>query len=291
MKQQFTEMQLIEKGWSSDQKFCALRLDGSKVLYRVSPADQYHRKKTEYEMMLQVAALDVSMCQPLEFGICDEGVYSVQSWIEGEDAQDIIPLLSDTDAYAYGLEAGKSLRKIHSIPAPACQEDWESRFNRKIDHKIKGYINCPLKFNGAEQMMEYINANRQLLKHRPQTYQHGDYHIGNMMIDSSGKLVIIDFNRCDFGDPWEEFNRIVWCAQKSPFFASGMLNGYFNDIVPEDFWKLLELYIFNNTLSAVCWIIPFGQSQTDIMLKQAEEVLEWYGDMKNPIPTWYFKVY
>ncbi|BBB90420.1 MAG TPA: GNAT family N-acetyltransferase [Methylomusa anaerophila] len=32
---------------------------------------------------------------------------------------------------------------------------------------------------------------------------------------------IIDFDRYDFGDPREEFNRIVWCATASPYFATG----------------------------------------------------------------------
>ncbi|MEK3769068.1 hypothetical protein MKY14_10950 [Paenibacillus sp. FSL R5-0887] len=28
-------------------------------------------------------------------------------------------------------------------------------------------------------------------------------------------------DRFDYGDPWEEFNRIPWCALTSPEFASG----------------------------------------------------------------------
>ena len=81
---------------------------------------------------------------------------------------------SDTEQYVYVLEAGRILRKIHSIPAPATQEDWEIRFNR-----------------------------------------------------------------------------IVWCAQKTPLFASGIVNGYFDDNVPMGFWRLLALYISSNTLSSV----------------------------------------
>ena len=92
------------------------------------------------------------------------------------------------------------------------------------------------------------------------------------MIDRNGKLQIIDFDRYDFGDPWEEFNRIVWCAQKPPLFASGMVNGYFDGDVPPDFWKLLALYISSNTLSSVYWAISFGQDEVDTMLNQASLV-------------------
>ena len=160
-----------------------------------------------------------------------------------------------------------------------------------MDYKIKKYGECPIKYENGQAFIDYINENRHLLKDRPQVYQHGDYHIGNMMIDRNGKLHIIDFNRNDYGDPWEEFNRIVWCAQKAPLFASGMVNGYFDGDVPLEFWKLLALYISSNTLSSVYWAIPFGQDEVDTMLNQAKEVLSWYDNMRNPIPTWYFKGY
>ena len=150
------------------------------------------------------------------------------------------------------------------------------------------YNECPIKYENGEAFLDYISKNRHLLKDRPQTFQHGDYHIGNMMIEK-GKLVIIDFDRYDFGDPWEEFNRIVWCAQAAPYFASGMVDGYFDRNVPEEFWRLLALYISSNTLSSIPWAIPFGEGEINTMIDQAKDVLSWYDSMKDPIPTWYVK--
>ena len=287
----FVTKEPINKGWSSDKKYCVTDENGTRYLLRVSDIAQHDTKQSEFNMMKQVASFGVPMCQPIEFGICDEGVYSIQSWIDGEDAEEIIPVLSDTEQYVYGLEAGRILKRIHSIPALDTQEDWEIRFNRKMDYKIKKYGECPIKYENGQAFIDYINDNRHLLKDRPQTYQHGDYHIGNMMIGRDGKLYIIDFNRNDYGDPWEEFNRIVWGAQKSPLFASGMVNGYFDHDVPMEFWKLLALYISSNTLSSLPWAIPFEEEQIEVMVNQAKEVLSWYDNMKNPVPTWYFKGY
>lgn len=281
----------IHKGWSNDKKYCAADGNGTRYLLRVSDATQYDAKLTEYTMMQKVAALGIPMCSPLEFGRCEEGVYSIQSWIDGSDMEEMVSLLSDTEQYVYGLEAGRILRRMHSIPAPDTQEDWEPWFNRKMDVKIQKYKECPIKYENGQAFIDYINENRHLLKGRPQVFQHGDYHIGNMMLGKDKKLYIIDFNRHDFGDPWEEFNRIVWCAQKSPLFASGMVNGYFDGTVPPEFWKLLALYISSNTLSSVYWAIPFGQEEVNSMVQQAQEVLGWYDAMRNPIPTWYFKGY
>lgn len=279
----------IDKGWSGDQKFCAVTADGGKYLLRISPAERMERRKGEFHRMRQLAALGIAMCQPVEFGLCEDGVYMIQSWIDGQDAEAVIPDLPKKAQYVYGLDAGRILTKIHSIPAPEGTPAWEPRFNAKIDRKIAMYASCELKYENGQAFIEYLAENRQLLRDRPQSYQHGDYHIGNMMIDSHGDLVIIDFDKDDFGDPWEEFNRIVWCAQAAPAFASGLVDGYFDGDVPMAFWRLLALYICSNTLGSLPWAIPFGEKEITVMRRQAAQVLAWYDNMKQVVPTWYRK--
>ncbi|MBR2459703.1 MAG: phosphotransferase [Clostridia bacterium] len=276
----------IDKGWSGDKKYCAVTADGKKYLLRISPTEKAEKCVKIFSIQQKVASLGIPMCRVIEYGSCSEGIYSVQTWIDGEDAELLLHTLPIENQYILGTDAGRILRKIHSIPAPKDQPKWEPRFNAKINRKLKAYSECPIKFEGAEQIIGYIEANRHLLKNRPQCYQHGDYHVGNMMI-SCGQLYVIDFDRYDFGDPWEEFNRIVWCAQTSPDFASGMVNGYFEGNVPLDFWKLLALYISSNMLSSIPWAIPFGEAEIQTMLNQANDVLSWYDNMNNPIPTWY----
>ena len=279
----------IEKGWSGDRKYRATDQDGHHYLLRISSPERHARREAEFHRMRQVEALGIPMCRGLEFGCCDNGVYSLQSWIDGADAQDILPTLSPEKQYAYGVDAGQTLRKIHSLPAPGDAGSWSERFNRKIDRKIAMYASCPLKYDGGEAMLSYLAANRHLLDNRPQSYQHGDYHSGNMMIDSAGVLTVIDFDKDDFGDPWEEFNRIVWCVKVSSLFASGMVDGYFAGDVPEEFWALLALYICSNTIGSLPWAIPFGEEEVRVMYRQAEDVLSWYDHMRTTLPSWYRK--
>ena len=277
----------IDKGWSGDQKYCAVTEFGEKMLLRIAPLARLERKQREFSNMQKVAALGIPMCLPLEMGICDEGVYTLHSWVDGMDAEDWISGQSSKTQYAYGLEAGRILRKIHSIPAPEDVHPWESYFNAKIDRKIAAYEACPLRYDGGESLLTYLRENRHYLANRPQTYQHGDYHIGNMMIGPNGTLIIIDFDKDDFGDPWEEFNRIVWSAQAAPMFAKGIVDGYFDGNVPMEFWHLLALYICSNSLGSLPWAIPFGEGEIQVMRHQAAEILEWYDGMNNVIPTWY----
>lgn len=282
----FVKKEPIHKGWSCDSKYCVIDECGERYLLRITPFEKSASRENMFRMQQAVAALNVPMCRPVEMGSCDEGVYILQTWIDGQDAEDVIPGLPETQQYDLGLEAGRMLNQIHTIPAPADQPEWEPRFNAKMDRKIQMYETCSIRFPGADRMIDYISANRHLLAGRPQCFQHGDYHIGNMMMER-GKLVIIDFDRYDFGDPWEEFNRIVWCAQAAPVFASGLVDGYFDGEVPMAFWKLLALYICSNTLGSFAWAVSFGERERKTMQEQAADVLRWYDNMQNPVPTWY----
>lgn len=282
----FTELTEINKGWSGDKKYRAVDAAGNTYLLRVTNSPRGERYPDMFRMQKQVEELGVPMCNPIECGRCKDGYYMLQRFVEGLDAEDAVKGMSEDEQYRLGYEAGEYLRLIHTIPAPEDQPDWAPRFNAKIARKIEKYTDCPLKYENDEYILDYIAKNRHLLKNRPQCYQHGDFHIGNMMVED-GKIVIIDFDRYDFGDPWEEFNRIVWCAQAAPAFASGNVDGYFSDKVPHEFWELLALYIASNTLSSLYWAIPFGEKEITTMKNQAREVLDWYDNFTNVVPKWY----
>ncbi|MGG4169346.1 phosphotransferase [Rossellomorea vietnamensis] len=285
----FKKIDLITKGWSSDKKYFVETETGERLLLRTADRSEYGSKKSEFEAMKRLADTGIPMSKPLEFGMSDDGtsVYTLFTWCEGEDAADVLPKLTETEQYVLGLKSGRYLREIHSTPAPPDEEKWETKFNRKVDKKIQQYQDCPIKIEAGDLILKYIEANRHLLRARPQTFHHGDFHVGNMVISNGGELSIIDFNRHDFGDPWEEFNRIAFSASASPHFATGQLNGYFNGRPPEDFFKLLAFYISSNMLSSIPWAMKFGEEEIAVMKKQSKEVLGWFDGMKNPVPTWY----
>ena len=283
----FITKEVIRKGWSEDRKYCVTDADGQRYLLRVSDLSLAERKKAEQQAMERLSGLGIPMCDPVAFGTDNEGVWSLQRWIDGADAEERIPQLPEDEQYHYGLDAGRILTVIHSLPAPEGREDWGLRFNRKIDRKQNQYLSCPLRYEHDQGFLSCIEENRHLLQGRPQCFQHGDYHIGNMMIDGDGVLTVIDFNRWDYGDPFEEFSRIVWCAQCSPLFASGMVDGYFDGQVPMEFWRLLALYMSVNSLSSLPWAIPFGEKEIQVMLRNAQQMNEWYDGMTRVVPRWY----
>ena len=127
----------ITEGFSLDIKYCIKDKDDTNYLLRVSSFDKYLVKLNEFNYMNELVKQGVSMCKPIEFGTCDEGVYSIQSWIDGVDARGFIPRLSKEEQYEYGILAGIELKKIHQVKAPIDVMPWEERFNKKNKNKTQ----------------------------------------------------------------------------------------------------------------------------------------------------------
>lgn len=277
----------IQKGWSSDRKCYIETAEKEKLLLRIASIEMYDHKRQEFAYMQKLFSAGLPISKPIALWRKEDTVQMLFTWAEGEDAEIALPKLSEEEQYRLGYEAGTILRKMHRLPAPNEIEEWEFSFNRKIDRNIRNYHACELKYANGSAFLEYVEANRHLLKDRPQTFQHGDYHTGNMILSSANKLTVIDFNRWSYGDPWEEFNRIDFSAGVSPAFASGKIDGYFQGEPPELFFKLVALYIAANCLNALPWALRYTDKEVETMQNKADAILESYDGMKNVIPSWY----
>lgn len=281
----------FNKGWSNDQKFIVVTED-KKYLLRVTDFENKHKYLDHAELLKQSAEHNIPTHKLAAHGKCVNNTcyFLLLDWIEGNDADGVINNFTLREQYTFGIKAGEILAEIHNFkPVGESTEPWSTRYNRKIAKKIKMYNNCELKYDNGHLLMDVINKYRHLLDNNRNVQHHGDFHIGNMLIDSNHKLHIIDFDRHDTGEAYEEFNRITWCASASPAFASGRIDGYFNNDVPDEFWELLLLYISSNMLSSLPWAIPFGDKEIRTMRKSYAEILDWYDNFERVVPNWYGK--
>lgn len=277
----------LNRGWSEDEKYLVTAKSGERLLLRRAMAGQEEKKRREFEAIHRLDGVEGNFSRPLEWIECTDGACLLMTWIDGEDAEKALARMTEPEKYRLGIEAGELLRRIHTIPAPEGLPDWGERFSKKLDRKRHLWLSCPVEIPGRDALIACVDEGRELLFGRPQCFQHGDYHVGNQVVDEKGRLGVIDFNRWDYGDPWEEFNRVVWCAQASAAYASGYINGYFGGAPGEAFFRLLRLYIAANQLSSVPWAIPFGQEEIDVITRQTRQVLDWYDGMRALTPGWY----
>ena len=292
MATKFQDIQPIKKGMSSDEKYFVTAQNGEHFLLRLAEYKEFDRKKAEYELMKKLFHLNIPMPSPIDFGVCnnESSVYTLLSWIDGEEAEIAIPKLSKEKQYELGKESGRILQRIHTLNAPENTEDWETRYFSTMDKRLEAFRREGILFEGNDIILNYIDTNRHMLQKRPQCYHHGDYHLGNLIQSKSGQLFVIDWHTVDFenyGDPWYEFNRI---GMEYPYFASGQIDGYFYNPVPEDFWKLLAYYLSASAITSIVWSKYFAPDRLSSILELNQNVLKWFDHMNSTVPTWYTQV-
>ena len=281
--------QPISKGWSSDRKYKVKFEDGRFGLLRVADLTAFEGKRSEFSLMQKLAAKGCPISQPLDFWTDTSYVYSVFEWLDGQDMVDVAAVLSDQELYDLGRQAGMFLRTLHSLPIDQAERDWNTFYQAKIDKKIAAYQASEHSYKSGQLMIDFIQANRHLLSQRPIAHHHGDFHTGNFLLGEDRHLKILDFDRHDIGDPWEEFNRIIFTASLSSAFACGQIDSYFEENIPKEFWPLLALYLTVNSLGALSWAEREDPAQIPLMKEQAELVGHWFSGYKTIVPTWYSK--
>ena len=116
---------------------------------------------------------------------------------------------------------------------------------------------------------------------------HGDYHIGNLLMDSNGGIHIIDWTLGEYGDPWRDFVRINVSAMESEYFAKGQIDGYFSAAPSEEFWESLMYYTAVHQIEIANWLADNSSKRNVLFLAQAEYILDLYNGMKCVIPKYY----
>lgn len=278
--------ELISKGYSEEIKY-KVKVDKNYFL-KISPLSFTKKKDLELKYILALEK-EVKFPKLIEVRYGPDSIHSLYEWIDGVDFRDYITRLTDKELNQYGIQAGEFLKKIHSISIEEHSDNWKEYYVQKSMKKIDSFSKANINFPEIETFIDYIHTHQYLLQDRPISLCHGDFHVGNMMVDLETKeLVVIDFGSLEIGDPMEEFNRMIWNAQLSEEFATGLINGYFNGkIIPDEFWKLMAYYMACDVVGSIPWAVNYGNNQLITMLERAKLVLDWFDDFERKIPKFY----
>lgn len=280
----------ITKGWSSDEKYIIETNNGQKLLLRISDISDYEGKKKEFEIVQKYSKLGFAMSSPVDFGICNEGksCYMLLTFVEGKDLEEALPTLTEKEQYLLGREAGKILRKIHSIPIDESDIPKETKQKKKL-WQLSKYEDSPnLRVENDETAIEFVKNNIDLIWKEQPVYQHGDFHPGNLIYMNDGKIGVIDFNRWEVGDPYEEFYKLEsFGIEVSIPYSIGQIDAYFDDEIPTDFWGALAVYCAWSALFSIKWAEKFGQADIDGMVERCHRAFKNYDNFNLIVPKWY----
>ncbi|WP_379135396.1 phosphotransferase family protein [Paenibacillus sp. sgz500958] len=280
----------VLKGWSDDKKYYIEDRLGRKLLLRLADSKKYAAKEAEYEFIQRMNQLAFPMSRAVDFGLTRGGqnVYMLLTWVEGVSLHECIHSLPEARQYELGIEAGKILKQMHSVPHSGDDPVWGNWMKNRILSRVEQYESCPYRVHGDERVIAYVRDNISQLDHVKQVYRHGDFHIGNLIYTAEGGIGVIDFNRCDSGDYVEDFYKVqMFDREHSIAFAKGKIEGYFEGSPPVEFWRRHALYVAYSALYSIIWAIPFGPSDVEGMIERYQTAFTDYDDFTRIIPRWY----
>ena len=139
-----------------------------------------------------------------------------------------------------------------------------------------------------EKVIEFVKNNIDLIWKQNPVYQHGDFHPCNLIYMDDGKIGVIDFNRWEVGDPYEEFYKLEgFGIEVSIPYSIGQIDAYFDDEIPNDFWGALAVYCAHAALFSIKWAEQFGQDDIDGMVDRCYRAFENYDNFNAIVPKWY----
>lgn len=284
------KLEEIQKGYSFDKKYLVHNNDGKKYLLRKAALEKFDRKQAEFDLLREMKRLEVQTSKPIEIGKWEDFqlCYYVLSYIEGEDARDGLPRLTNEEQFQIGYAAGIDMAKINTFPAPSSIEPWFERIVKKHQRYLEGFATCGVELRHADKIKAFIDDNIQYIKNRPNMLQHDDFHVGNLIVNERHYAGVIDFDRFDWGDPYFDFVKVgLFSSEVSVPFCKGQLNGYFGEAIPEDFWRIYSIYMAMTIYSAVVWTVKSTPHQLDEMMARVYRILAEHEYFEKVTPSWY----
>ena len=154
--------------------------------------------------------------------------------------------------------------------------------------KLDKYINSDVKIENDEAIVNYIKNNIDSIWSVSPTLCHCDFHPGNLIYMPNKEIGVIDFNRWEITDPYEEFYKLSsFGVEASIPYCVGQIESYFDGDIPIGFWKALKVYAAWAALYSIAWASKFGEEEISKMIGRATRMINDYDGLTLDIPKWF----
>ncbi|MCH1553229.1 MAG: phosphotransferase family protein [Luminiphilus sp.] len=151
----------------------------------------------------------------------------LMAWLEGETLGQRIVKRPEFEAVRQNLafDCGRELAKIHAIPV---DEDLAATLSQASPEALVRETWSAYQTLGSPQPMIDFTARwllQNLPKSVPPTLVHGDFRNGNLMIDESGLVAVLDWELAHIGDPMRDLGWL--CVNSWRFgYSSNPVGGF-----------------------------------------------------------------
>lgn len=257
---------------------------GSKTMLMVTDDIMYFDKEAETAAFADRAFNEggVYVSYPMEVGpyAGETRVYTLYNFFTGENLARRLPTLYVPQQHELGIEAGKQLKKLHSL-TPSGDEsirEQEDVFLLLTKLEEKG-INYP----GYKEASMFLKDHAEIIKKRPVNALHGDFSANTLFLDKGLNVGMFPFTVPDWGDPIKDLTSLH--DGYSLPFIKGVFKGLFDGAPPSDFFELLAFYTTERALSD----IELSETDEDraVSILRAQKIASDLENYQSIIPVWY----
>lgn len=194
----------------------------------------------------------------IDFPIDENLRCMVLEWIQGET---LVPNTENAHCVAKILQSIHAVN-VYNVAEPSLMENETSVL---LDIIYRNNINFPYR----EHIKEYLSRRNSLVR-KVFAFVHMDVHRKNF-IKCNNKIYIVDYENISISDPWRDL--VYACYFHDPNeneFWSTVLESYFNGLVPDEFWSIMQYYCYLHLLRMI--ICEFRKENTDEVLRLANKI-------------------
>ena len=134
------------------------------------------------------------------------------SWYGVVPGGPLLPFLSDLAGAEMARQVGRALGELAVAPLrPARAEGAADQLARTRRGLARAAAVAPTLADGLLQAEEALTRAHERLRARPLVPVHGAAHLGQWLVDGTGRLGLVDFDRYALGDP--EFDLATFCVE------------------------------------------------------------------------------
>ncbi len=258
----------IKKGNSTAQNYCILIRNTPKFFAKI-----YDNRVKHLSKLQDLSKQNNFFVYPIvDFAVGSKRCM-VTDWLDGED-------ISGTPSEAY--QVAEILKSIHSQKASVKHQksDIKCELKRYLLYLTINKVN----FMYKQEIISYLLKNTALCR-KEFSLTHMDVHCRNFIIDSNNIVHLVDYENLCITDPWRDFVYACFFHDRAEdTFWEAVIQNYFNNNIPENFWITMKYYCYLHLLRMV--ICEHQKGNYENIDRLVKSIWENWNYNNGNLPKW-----
>ena len=208
----------------------------------------------------------------------------LNEWVSGNTFCSIMPSLKNDEQKRKVRQIADSLRRIHM----------ENQMDSTVvlqANTLMGLLQCSyINRSTQELLLSYMLDKLPMIQKRHCTIVHGDLHIRNIILTEDDCIAFIDMDDVRYGDPYIDlvYASNLICSADEYYTYYLLLNYYFANNIPMDFWSIVNFYSIIKAISIMKSEVAMSMDEKPIL--SIEGLIKQHCGFAEEQPLWYTQI-